>query len=127
MNRDAKVLVVDDEESIRITFQKFISDIGFHVETVSSIKDAKAALVDKKFDVAVIDYTFPGNQKGLDLIALINKVQPSCQPILVSGYPLNESEKGRDCRVFSYICKPLKKKELCSLVEQAAAKTKKKE
>ena len=51
----AKVLVVDDEESIRFSYNKFLTEAGHDVVVASHLLDAKAILKKNEFDVAVID------------------------------------------------------------------------
>ena len=64
----AKVLVVDDEESIRYSFRKFLADAGFDVVVVSHFTEAKTCLSANEFEVAVVDRILPEGQNGLNLI-----------------------------------------------------------
>lgn len=126
MSRKPRVLVVDDEESIRFSFHCFLTEMGFDVDAVSNVEDAKDVLVVQEFEVAVIDKTFPEGQDGMDLISHIKAVQPFCQPIIVSGYPLETtSGEGNKDGLFASLFKPVKQEELCVTVEKAAIKAQK--
>ena len=54
-NEQPKVLVMDDEESIRFTFEKFLSQDGFAVETAEGLSQADELITSETFDVAVVD------------------------------------------------------------------------
>lgn len=123
MSRKPRVLVVDDEESIRFSFHCFLTEMGFDVDVASNVEDAMDVLVEQEFDVAVIDKTFPEGQNGMDLISYIKRVQPFCQPIIVSGYPSEtSSEEGNKDGLFASLYKPVRQEELCVVVEKAAMK-----
>ncbi len=118
----AKVLIVDDEESIRYSYQRFLSDAGYDVTLASSLHDAKAFLVGNKFEVAIVDRIL-GDGNGLELIKRINEVQPFCEPILISGNPNFESaSETLRYDVFAYLSKPVVKKKLCQMVQDAVQK-----
>ncbi len=117
---DARVLVVDDEESIRFSFQFFLKNFGYHVEVASNIEDAMALISEEEFDAAIIDNIFPQGQNGMDLIAYLNDIQPYCQAVLVSGYQkYKSSSKGVNCRTFASLLKPVKQEDLLNTVKRA--------
>ena len=111
MNRRYRILVVDDEESIRIGFKRFLTDMGFDVEVASNVEDAKAVLSEMQFDVAIIDNTFPQRQSGMELVAYLNSSLPFCKSVLISGYPIFQSqEEITDSGVFAFLFTGLKRK-----------------
>ncbi len=121
-----KVLVVDDEESIRYSYQRFLSNAGYDVSLASSLHDAKAFLVGDNFEVAIVDRLL-GDGNGLELIKRIREVQPFCEPILISGNPNFESaSETLQYDVFAYLSKPVVKKKLCQMVQNAVRKNKRK-
>ncbi|MBW2569380.1 MAG: PAS domain S-box protein, partial [Deltaproteobacteria bacterium] len=120
----AKILVVDDEESIRFSFQKFLSNAGHEVTVAENIIDARAILSDNEFDVAVIDRILKNGQNGLDLVKHIRKVQPFCEPILISAYPtFRSAAETLQYGTFAYLTKPVKQEEICRVVNEAANKS----
>ncbi len=119
-----KVLVVDDEESIRFSFQKFLTNAGFEVAAVSHPSEAKKILASNEFDVAVVDRIFPEGQDGLDLVKYIKDAQPFCQIILISAYPTFKSAaETLKYEAFAYLTKPVKREEICKVVGEAARKS----
>ena len=123
----ARILVVDDEESIRFSFQKFLSNAGHEITVAENIIDARAILSDNEFDVAVIDRILKDGQNGLDLVKHIREVNPFCEPILISAYPnFRSAAETLQYETFAYLTKPVKQEEICRVVEEAACKNKKK-
>lgn len=120
----ARVLIVDDEEKIRFSFKKILTDTGHDVVAASHLVDAKAILSCNEFDVAVIDRIL-GTSNGLELVKHVREVQPFCEPIFISGYPSFESaSETLQYDVFAYLTKPIRKKKLCQTVEDAVRKSK---
>ena len=120
----ASVLIVDDEESIRFSYKKFLTDSGHNVAVASHLLEAKALLPDNKFEVAIVDRIL-GDSNGVELIKLIREAQPFCEAILISAYPSFESASETiQYDVFAYLTKPVVKKKLCQTVENAIIKNK---
>lgn len=123
----AKVLVVDDEESFRYSFRRFLTDAGFDVAVASHSTEAKTVLSLNEFEVAVVDRILSEGQNGLDLILYIKSVQPFCQAIMITGYPSFESAaETLRCETFAYLTKPVKREKICRVVDEAARQSKSK-
>ncbi len=118
-----RVLVVDDEESIRFSLKKFLSDDGYEVCTASHTTDAKAIIADNEFDVAIVDRILAGGGSGIDIVRHIRDAQPFCEPIMISAYPsFTSASENLIYETFAYLTKPIKKDELCQKVKEAVEK-----
>jgi PAS domain S-box-containing protein len=116
------VLIVDDEESIRFSYKKFLTDSGYDVAVASHFLEAKALLPANEFAVAIVDRIL-GDDNGMDLVKHIREAQPFCEPILISAYPSFESAiETLQYDVFAYLTKPIVKKKLCQAVDDAVRK-----
>lgn len=125
MSQVLRVLVVDDEESIRFSLQRFLTDAGFHVSVASHPVDAKEMLPTIEFDVAVVDRILGDGEDGVDLVKHIKSVQPFCQTILISAYPSFESAaESLRSEAFAYLAKPVKRDEICQVTQEAAMQSK---
>ena len=71
-----RVLIIDDETSIRTSMGEFFEDFGFQVHTVGSAEAALAAIAEQDFDVAIVDIRLP----GLDGDGLIIKGEKAIRP-----------------------------------------------
>ncbi len=120
MAEASKILVVDDEESMRFTLKRFLSDDGYTVTTASDCESAIALLENNTFDVAIVDRLLPHGFTGLDIIRDMKKKNPLCQTIMISAYPSFESaaetiQQG----VFAYLTKPVTRTSICKTVREA--------
>ncbi len=120
-----KVLVVDDEEAIRFVFQRFLTDAGYEVALAEHENDAREWLSADEFDVAVVDRILSDGKSGMDLIKAIKKAQPSCEVIMMSGFPtFHDSPELAEGETFAYLTKPVRKDQIVRAVEEAAEKSK---
>ena len=85
MNETKKILVVDDENMIRINLEAFLEDEGFEVVSVSSGEQAVEAFQQHTdFDAAIVDIRLPGID-GNAVIMTGYKVSPKTKYILHTG------------------------------------------
>ncbi len=105
MNRQARVMVVEDEEFWREdTFRYELEKQGYVVYTAASCDEAMALLEEEPFDLAVVDINLtdvPGNMNGLLVLDKIKERGQRVQSVLVSGSPtvLQHPEKLRDLEI----------------------------
>ncbi|HBL24874.1 MAG TPA: two-component system response regulator [Deltaproteobacteria bacterium] len=83
--KNARILVVDDEENIRLLFKEELEDEGFEVDLASNGFEALDKLKKERFDLVVLDIKMPGMDgiQALNEIKNANKDQPV---ILCSAY-----------------------------------------
>ena len=114
------ILVVDDEESIRFLFDRFLTKAGYEVHTAFDIPEAMRLIAEKEFHAALIDRILPGNRNGLDLIRHLKSAQPFCRTILVTAYPSYESAaEALGYGTHSYLTKPVTREQIRRVVDAA--------
>ncbi|HJQ30544.1 MAG TPA: ATP-binding protein [Pyrinomonadaceae bacterium] len=116
-----KVLIVDDEPSIRLTLSAFLAREGF--ETVAAADAAQAvALFDSHgdVDVAVVDVNLPG-RSGISLLQELTGRGPYVPIIMITGEP-NVSHLPEIVRsgAYDFIAKPVLKDAIIRAVAHAA-------
>jgi PAS domain S-box-containing protein len=113
------VLVIDDEESIRFTFENFLSNEGYSVSTAKDYDEAISVLSQIEFDVVFTDIIL-GNRTGIDILREIKKRENNCPVIMVTGYP-NVETASEAVRIgaFDYIPKPVRQTELIHIAQRA--------
>ena len=101
------VLVVDDEDDIRLMLARVLEKEGFTVAQAESGERALAALDQKSFDVVLLDIRMPG-MSGLDALTQIRERRPESAVIMVSGESSasNALKAGRH-GAYDFVTKPL--------------------
>lgn len=118
-----RILVVDDEESVRAVACQALERIGFTVETAADGESALARLrVDpQQFVVIVLDYTMP-HLDGAQTLKEIRRINPEARVILMSGFPEVEArERLGDKGLAGFVQKPFDVGTLRKRVEEAIA------
>jgi signal transduction histidine kinase len=115
-----KLLIVDDEEEIRLLYRHILSEAGHEVFLAKDAESARYVLSKQDIDVAIVDRILPGPEDGLDILRFIQSGQPSCHTILLSGYPtFSSASEAIRHNAFDYLTKPVHPTKLCDAVEAA--------
>jgi DNA-binding NtrC family response regulator len=104
-----RVLIVDDEQSVRWSLSVFLDDFGFDVTAVESAEEALTLVDCETFDVAIIDLRLPG-MNGDQLILEIHKRSPSTHFMIHTGikaYTLTDELKKIGMKEKHLFLKPL--------------------
>ena len=80
-----KILVVDDDDSIRDVVLKMLCRLGFKVSSADSAESGLALFLKNKFDLVITDYSMSG-MDGIHLAYYIKEKSPSTQVILMTGH-----------------------------------------
>lgn len=115
-----RVLIVDDESSIRTTLFRALDRKGLNVLTANKVEEAKNLCQgETPIDLALVDLNLPDGD-GLELMSFIKTVYPSCEVIVLTGHGTIESAvKATQRGAFHFITKPFSLDEMMSLVEKA--------
>jgi len=116
----SRVLVVDDERSIRITLSEFLASAGHDVVMAADAGDAIAKLTESEPDVVVTDIILP-RTNGVELLREIRTLSPRVQVIMMTGEPTVDTatEAVRE-GAFDYLYKPISKEAILRSVANAA-------
>jgi len=79
-----KVLVLDDEPSIRSSLSEYLSDFGYQVQSAESAEEALEIIESEVPDVAIVDIRLPG-MDGDELIRTCSEKQPELQYVVHTG------------------------------------------
>ena len=116
----AKILIVDDEESIRQTFEIFLTAEGYQfVKTVATFDEAMEALGQTKYDLIISDIVLIG-PCGTELLRKIREAGVECPVVMITGFPnLESATESVRHGAFDYISKPVNKETLLHFTRQA--------
>ncbi|UCC24350.1 MAG: response regulator [Gemmatimonadales bacterium] len=131
MDTQKRVLLVDDEEGVRHSWDRFLSGAGFAVSTAETGEHAIARLQTEPVDVVVSDLQMPGIN-GVELLEWMQDRRPETPFILITGYGNEEVKRRvRELGGFGYLDKPISPEALSAVItaallrEQAAEKRRK--
>ncbi|PIE36407.1 MAG: hypothetical protein CSA54_04590, partial [Gammaproteobacteria bacterium] len=115
----ADIIAIEDEESIREMLDNALSRHGYTVHGVGSSIDARTALAERKYDLAIIDWMLPGGS-GLELVRELRKHElHQTMPIIMLTAKTSEHDitQGLDAGADDYVTKPFSPRELHSRIK----------
>jgi response regulator RpfG family c-di-GMP phosphodiesterase len=118
-----RILVVDDEETIRKTIQKRLTMEGYSVCAFGSAPEALEAFQSHPFDTVISDIRME-EMDGVELLRKINETQRHDVPvIMITGAPsLDTAQSCIKAGAYDYIVKPFDKETLLNTVKRALEK-----
>ena len=122
----AHILVVDDDDGIRLLVKKFLNENQFLVTTAISAEDALKKIKLIKFDLIILDIMMPG-KSGLEFIDENRKNLETPIILLTAKGEAKERVEGLETGADDYLPKPFEPKELILRIKNILKKTKKTE
>ena len=94
-DRGPAILVVEDDELVRLAVARYLRDIGYTVLEAGHVDDAVAMLAANPSVKAVFsDVKLPGSRSGIDLANLVRTEYPGMKVLLTSGVSPLPQAKG---------------------------------
>lgn len=119
-SRSPRVLVVDDDPTLRRMLARLLRTAGLEVVDVGTGRGALAMLGGKRFDVIVSDIHMPDGD-GLELLRSVRRVDLDIPVILMSGRPdVETAATALELGAFRYLTKPVDASTVENLVRGAA-------
>jgi PAS domain S-box-containing protein len=84
-----RLLLVEDDDSVRRTFRRLLEGLGYRVESAESAEAAERLPADRPFDVLLTDVLLPGASGG-ELARRLTRRWPSLAVVFMSGYTEDE-------------------------------------
>uniref|UniRef100_A0A7C3V103 Response regulator n=1 Tax=Desulfobacca acetoxidans TaxID=60893 RepID=A0A7C3V103_9BACT len=82
---DRSVLIVDDEENIRLTLAMALKKLNIPVDTASSGEEALAKLAGRPYGVMLLDLRMPGIG-GMEVLKRLPEIRPEVQAVVITAY-----------------------------------------
>ncbi len=119
MKKNFRILIVEDEASLR-KFMNFHLELeGFSVLDAEDARGALTLLENEDVDLIISDIRMPGDMDGIDLIEAHRKKKLGQKVILMTGYTLDDRfEKVQQMGDIRWIRKPFELTELESALSQ---------
>jgi len=122
VTKSARILVVDDDESIRKTLAAILEDQGYIVDTAENGREAIEKSSAQFFNLALVDIRLP-DIEGTKLLTAMKETTPPMVKIIITGYPslqnaMEAVNKGAD----AYVLKPFKIDNVLSTIKEHLTK-----
>ena len=106
---DAHLLIVDDDERIRVLLQKFLMRNGFLVTAARDAGHARRILTGLDFDMLILDVMMPG-EDGLSLCRSIRETSQTPIMLLTAKGETDNRIEGLEAGADDYLPKPFEPK-----------------
>jgi len=118
LSETGRILVIDDDESIRKLLVVTLESKGYSVDTAKDGKEAIRKSASNSYNLALVDLRLP-DIDGIELLTAMKETNPTMMKIIVTGYPsvqnaIEAINRGAD----GYVVKPVKAEQLLSTVQE---------
>ncbi|MCM2280362.1 MAG: sigma-54 dependent transcriptional regulator [Bdellovibrionaceae bacterium] len=115
-----RILIVDDESSLRTALFRVLDRQGFQVITASTLREAEIlAGSDQALDLAIVDLRLPDGD-GIDLMTRLKALHPAIQVMILTGHATIETAvRATQSGAFHFVTKPFNMEELLNIVSRA--------
>jgi DNA-binding response OmpR family regulator len=113
-----KILVIDDDDSIRSTLALTLEAEGYTVDTAKDGEEAIAKSYSNFFNLAIVDWRLP-DIAGTDLLGKLKETTPKMAKIMLTGYPsMNTAIDAVNKRADAFLVKPPNMDELLAKIKE---------
>ena len=113
------ILVIDNEESIRFSFSRFLEAEGHNVITAKGYREALARMDETEFELILADI-FLEDGWGIDILQEVTKRNLKTRVIIMTAYPSTvAAQESFRMKAVDYLVKPLEQVELLNSVNKA--------
>ena len=119
----ARILLIDDEELVLKSIEKFLKKEGYEVISVNGAQEAIKKVQETDFDLLVTDIRMP-NLNGIDMICRIREVLKSngknqIPEVCITGYADNDlNQKAEELGVAEYLYKPFDLRDFSNCIKR---------
>jgi DNA-binding NtrC family response regulator len=114
-----KLLIVEDEETLRESLGRLFEKAGYEVETAGSAEDGLKKAKESAFDVVISDILLPGID-GIDMLTRFKESDPKQIFLIMTAYAsLDTAVRALRAGAYDYIMKPVMHAEIKQVVHNA--------
>lgn len=115
----AKILVIDDEENMRLTLGEILTKEGHEVFVSENYQSALKIIEREAFDLIFADIVL-GDGTGIEVLSEIKGMGIKCPVIMITGNPsIDTASDAVRLGAFDYLSKPIRKEELLRVAKVA--------
>ena len=118
-HKQTRVLIIDDELSMRVTLQDILADEGYDVSNAADGQTAVNLCAENDYDVVIMDVRMPG-LNGVDAFRQIRRHCEGVRVILMSAYGMDDlKEMALKDGAIAFLDKPLEIEKVIHLIAEA--------
>jgi DNA-binding NtrC family response regulator len=118
LGEHARILVVDDDKSIRKTLEAILRGEGYYVQTAENGKQAIEKTHSEYYNLALIDIRLP-DMEGTELLTKMKDTTPKMRKIIITGYPSQQNAvEALNREANAYILKPFDVKKTLEMIRE---------
>ncbi len=107
MDEKTRILVVDDEEVVRLSHIRTLASMHCNVEVVRDGSEALQVMEQRPADVVLLDLRMPG-MDGMSVLKTIKQRWPETEVVIITGYPsVDTAKEAVRLGAFDYLAKPV--------------------
>jgi len=119
MSSQGKLLIVDDELSVRDSLAKWFREEGYEIGTAEDAGEALTRMAEMHWDLALLDIKMRGTD-GIELQKRLHEIDPELIVIIMTGYAsVDTAVAALKNGAYDYVTKPLDPDEIAHLVKKA--------
>jgi YesN/AraC family two-component response regulator len=117
-----KILLVDDDEMVRLTLCDVLEQSGFAVTTAANVSEALKHISSEIFEVLLSDLHMPGAGDGLTVVSAMRHANPKAVTILLSAFPeMDAAAQAILLQADEILVKPMNVEALVTAIKQRLA------
>ncbi|MFO7601080.1 MAG: sigma-54 dependent transcriptional regulator [Candidatus Desulfacyla sp.] len=113
------VLIIDDDDQLRISFERLLTEEGYEVRTAPSGEMGLRVFGEGSLDLVILDMRLPG-MNGLEVFKAIHAREPKLPVIIMTAYGTTDTAiEATKLGAFDYVLKPFDIPEMLKVIRQA--------
>jgi len=118
LDKNIRIIIVDDDENIRKTMQTILEDEGYIVDLATTGNEAIEITQKTAYNIALLDIRLP-DMEGIELLGLIKENVPRTRKIMVTGYPsIQNTISALNKNADAYLVKPVDIEKLLNTIKE---------
>lgn len=113
-----RILLIDDEPPVLLTYTLILQQHGYEVEAVASTAEARAELDRGSFDIVICDLSIDGERGGFTLLDEARQRLPRVATFLLTGYASEEQSQEAEENGITMLFKPIAVQDLLHALER---------
>jgi len=114
----AKILIIEDEPTMRIGMEHLLTASGYHIKSCKDGREGISTIERESFDLVITDMRLPGYD-GLSILRRVKALSPSTGVIIITAYAeVKTAVQAIKDGAFDYLSKPFSNDELLILIER---------